>query len=85
MPENNNDFKGTVREWRGYTVRALEDIDNELKDIKNNNREDFERINRKIDKMNNRITNMQMKVAAIGGTVGIISALITTVLINGLG
>jgi SMC interacting uncharacterized protein involved in chromosome segregation len=72
MENGNGQFKDKTVEWRGYTLRALEDISKELNEVK----EELKSCNTKIDGLNNKITGIQIKVAAIGGTSGIIASVI---------
>ena len=67
-----DEYDMKMSEWRGYVVRALEDTNKELKEIKDNlsNCED------KIDHLNSRLTNIQVKVATIGGTSGVITSIV---------
>lgn len=67
-------------EWRGYTLRALEDMNTEIKGLK----KQFNRMEEKIDKVNRRLTNTQVKLATLAGTVSILVTLLTTVILNGL-
>jgi len=59
-------------EWRGYTVKALEDMNNELKEIKH----ELKDTNKKIDRLNNALGRVQIKVAGIGATVAILVSII---------
>ena len=61
-----------ISEWRGYTLKALEDVNYELKEIKS----EIRITNDKIDKVNDKMTVMQIKVAAIGGTSGILASIV---------
>lgn len=66
MEQNNHlNFKMKVAEWRGYVKRALEDLNNEMQSIQ-----------KKLDKVDNNVNGLYMKVAALGGTVAIITSLI---------
>ena len=71
-----NEYDLKLSEWRGYVVRALEDINKELQEIKC----DQKFIDEKIDGVNSKLTGMQLKVAAIGGTTGLIVSLLLFVL-----
>ena len=62
-----NEFKMKVSEWRGYVLRALEDVDKTLVDLGT----DIKETNQKIDLLNRRIVGLQIKVAGIGGIAGI--------------
>ena len=63
-----------IAEWRGRTVRALEDIDRELFEIKKDVK-DIKRQNRKRD----------IKTASIAGSMTIIIMIFGYVIQNGLG
>jgi len=58
-------FRDKMNEWRGYVLRALEDIDGDLKTL-------F-KLYGDLDK---RINNLYLKVAGLGAVVGILSSLI---------
>jgi len=67
-------------EWRGYALRALEDMNGEMKEIK----EDINNIEKKLDKLNSRLTNTQVKLATLAGTVSLIVTIVSTIIINGI-
>ena len=80
-----------VAEWRGWTLKALKDIDKSIRDL----RETIRVMDSKIDKVNkrlddkfnaldNKLMNMRLKVASIGGLSGLIIAFIVTVLVKGI-
>lgn len=71
------DWDIKLSEWRGYVLRALEDSNKELKDIK----ESIELCESKIDKVNNRLTGVQIKVGALGATVAIIVSITLNVIL----
>jgi predicted nucleic acid-binding Zn-ribbon protein len=71
-PETFDDYDMKLSEWRGYVVRALEDLNKEMIDIKDNQK----CIEDKIDKLDGRLTNLQIKVAGIAATVTIIVSLV---------
>jgi len=77
-----NDFERWMKisEWRGKTVQALEDINKELSEIK----EELKGNNNKIDILSNKLSDAQLKlnikVAAIGGTTGLVVSLLLFVL-----
>ena len=62
-------FRDKMTEWRGYVLRALEDIDKDLKTL-------F-KLHAELDK---RINNLYLKVAGIGAVVGILSSLVFGIL-----
>ena len=67
MPENpvERGDMGRMIEWRGYVVRALEDIDRDIKGLSD-----------KVDKIDERLSATNVRVAAIGATVSVIVSLI---------
>jgi len=67
-------------EWRGYALRALEDMNGEIRDMK----KQFTRVEKKIDKVNSRLTNTQIKLATLSGVVSLIITLSVSILINGI-
>jgi predicted nucleic acid-binding Zn-ribbon protein len=69
-----DDYDMKLSEWRGYVVRALEDLNKEMVDIKSNQK----CIEDKIDKLDSRLTNLQIKVGGIAATVTIIVSIIMT-------
>ena len=69
MGEINSDFKMKTAEWQGYVKRALEDIACSQKEIK-----------RRLEKLETRITGVQVKVGAIGGTVALVVTIVTLLL-----
>jgi len=71
-----DDWDMEMSKWRGYVVRALEDSNIELKEIK----AAIKCCDDKIDKFNDRLTLLQVKVATISGTVALIVTLVTTLL-----
>lgn len=68
---NGNNFKFKITEWRGYVVRALEDIDKDIDEIKT-----------KLDNLNKRINYLQIKVATIGASVAVLISLLFKFLIK---
>lgn len=65
-------FKDKTTEWRGYTLRALEDINRELGEVKT----ELKACNTKIDELNNRLTGVQIKMAGISATVSIMVSIV---------
>ena len=65
MPENAENNMGRMIEWRGYVVRALEDIDRDIKGL-----------SEKVDKIDERLSQTNVRVAAIGATVSVIVSII---------
>ena len=68
----NGDFKMKTAEFRGYTLKALEDISNEIKECKDAIKENTSRI----EKLNNKISLMQGKIAGIGAVAGVVASLV---------
>lgn len=67
-----SEFKDKTTEWRGYTLRALEDINKELAELK----EEIRTTNTKLDSLSNSLNLLQVKVAGIGAVSGIIASII---------
>lgn len=59
-------------EWRGYTLKALEDINRELIEIK----DDVKQVNKRIEKLNIRLTNVQIKMAGTAATLAFIVSIV---------
>jgi len=78
--EEYNDMDIKQAEWRGYALRALEDMNKEIKEMKEQSR----RIEKKIDKVNAKLTNTQIKIAGLSGTISIIVTIVTALIINSL-
>jgi len=76
MPEHNNDFRMKMTEWRGYVIRALEDLDQEMKEVKKSQIA----LGKKIDKINSKLTGLLIKTAAMSGTIGAIAGFLTAFL-----
>ena len=62
-----------VSEWRGYTLKALEDMNKE-----------FGIMQTKLEEIDDKLTGMRIKVAAIGGTTGLIVTIVTTFVLGKL-
>ena len=58
---NTNNFKFKIAEWRGYVVRALEDIDKHTIET-----------NKRLNRIEKRLNHLQFKMAGIGGSVAVI-------------
>ena len=71
-----DDWDMEMSKWRGYVVRALEDGNTELKEIKSS----IKCLEEKIDKVNSRITNIEVKVAGIGAISGILASIVLWVI-----
>lgn len=79
---NNDKFKSKVAEWRGYVVRALEDIDREIKELKQaisdlDDKQDvnISRIYNKINNLGTSVTNLKVKIGGMSATIAIILSL----------
>ena len=55
-------------------------MNGEMKEIK----EDINNIEKKLDKLNSRLTNTQVKLATLAGTVSLIVTIVSTIIINGI-
>ena len=69
MGDINSQFKMKTSEWQGYVRRALEDICERQKVLE-----------KKIEHLDTRLTNVQIKVASIGGVAGFLVSIITILL-----
>ena len=76
-----NDWDMEISKWRGYVVRALEDITKEQEET--NQRINI--MNDKLDKMDSRLTGLQVKIAGIGGVSGLIVSIIMILLSKAVG
>ena len=68
----NGDFKMKTTEFRGYTLKALEEIGKDISELK----EDVKALNSRIEKISNRLVALQTKVAGIGAVAGIVVSLV---------
>lgn len=67
-----NEYDIKLAEWRGSTVRALTDMNDEIKCM----HKDIKELDNKIDRVNEQLTNLRIKVAGIGATSGFIVSII---------
>lgn len=67
-----DDWDMEMSKWRGYVVRALEDSNTELKEIKSM----IKGCDDKIEKFNSRLNMLEIKVAGIGAVSGIVASII---------
>jgi hypothetical protein len=91
MDEENINKQVKEAEWKGYMVKAVEDLSNELDESKDTLKscsrdilDKIDRVNEKIDKVNMRITNLEIKVASIGAISAIVASIVLHVGIPGL-
>ena len=68
---NTNNFKFKIAEWRGYVVRALEDIDKHTIET-----------NKRLDRIEKRLNHVQLKMAGVGGSVAIIISVLLRFLLK---
>ena len=69
-----------ISEFVGETNHAIKEVNNELIEIKDN----IIKLDMKMDKVNERLTNMQLKVASIGSISGLLVTLVTLVITGAL-
>ena len=74
----NSDFKMKTAEFRGYTIKALEDIDKDTYEIK----ERCHELDKKLDKLNDKMTNISIKVGIMSGTISFTIGLIISLVFN---
>ena len=72
MTNGYDEWDMKIAEWRGNVLASIESLNKEISML----RDDLKCTNDKIDKFNNRLTELQVKMAAIGGTAGIIASLV---------
>jgi hypothetical protein len=79
-----NGFKLKVSEWRGYVGRALEDINEETKDINNKidtlRKEDLKEVKDDIKEIQKQLTLLRVKVATIGAAAGTLTSILTLII-----
>jgi len=73
----NGDFKMKTAEFRGYTIKALEDINKEISELKL----ELKETNTRMGKLNSRLSLLQGKMASIGAAAGLIVSVIIHYLI----
>lgn len=66
----NIEFKMKTAEFRGYTLKALEDLTREISELKTEAKE----TNKRMEKLNSRLSALQGKVAGIGAVAGVIAS-----------
>jgi hypothetical protein len=76
-------------EWRGYVVRALEDINKDMIDLKTSIKESDTRLEKRIDALNARcdcldkkINSVQIKMAGIASLSAVLITLVLKVVFN---
>ena len=67
-----------MSEWRGYTLKALEDINDEMKILK----KACDKMDKKLEKIDGKITRQTIKVGITSGIMGLIAGLIISILFN---
>lgn len=83
-PKGNPDgeeFKLKMTEWRGYVTRGLEDVDKRLEHLDR----DIGKVAVMIRKVDDKVGGVQMKVAAMAGTAGVLTAIITSIILSKIG
>jgi tetrahydromethanopterin S-methyltransferase subunit F len=69
--DDNNNFRMKTAEFRGYTIKALEDMDKDIDEIKTT-----------VNDIREKLTNQSIKVGVIGGVMGLIAGIIVTIILN---
>lgn len=76
-------FRDKMNEWRGYVLRALEDIDSDLKTLfrfyeqcDKENKEGIENVQEQVDNIDKRVNKLYLKVAGVAVVVGSLAGLI---------
>jgi len=91
MNENKNNKWWKLAEWRGYVLRALEDIGKDLTEIKDNasKREikmddKLTKVEMKVDEVNKRLNMFEIKLAGLAASVAFITYLVIHYLVPSL-
>jgi len=77
----NNDFDKwdmKVAEWRGYTLRALEDLNGDVQHLKKS----CDNMEKKLENIENKLTNQTIKIGITSGIIGLFAGLIVSVMVN---
>ena len=67
-----NEYDMKLAEWRGHVLASIEAMNKENTQL----REEVKLLGGKIDDLSLRLTAIQVKVAALGGTAGIITSIV---------
>jgi len=67
-----NEYDMKLAEWRGHVLASIEAMNKENTQL----REEVKLLGGKIDALSLRLTAIQVKVAALGGTAGIITSIV---------
>jgi len=73
------DYDLELANWRGQTVRALVDMNEELKEIKESIKSCYDKMdktNEKIDRVDEKMTSLKIRVAEIGAASGLLTSVI---------
>jgi predicted sulfurtransferase len=65
-----------IAEWRGHVLASMEGLNKEISQL----REDIKENTEVTNKLNSRLTGIEIKVATIGGVSGIITSLVLWIL-----
>lgn len=87
----NGSFRDKMNEWRGYVLRALEDIDSDLKTLfrlyeksDKENKAENRKTKEKCEAINQRVNKLYLKVTGVAVVVGSLAGLIFDVAKNAL-
>lgn len=91
MTGTGNGFRDKMNEWRGYVLRALEDIDSDLKILfeyhekcDKENKEANRKTQEKVEIVTNRVNKLYLKVAGVAVVVGTLAGLIFDIAKNAI-
>ena len=73
----NANFKMKTAEFRGYTLKALEDISKDISELK----DEMKGVNVRVEKINSKLSALKGKMAGIGAVAGIIASAVIHFLI----
>ena len=71
-----NEYDMKLAEWRGHVLASIEAMNKENTQL----REEVKLLGGKIDALSLRLTAIQVKVAALGGTAGIITSIVLLII-----
>jgi len=87
IDNNNNNFKMKAMEWRGYTVRALEELDENDKRIEKKVDKISDEIKvycKKVEDVDRRINNLYFKVVSVGSIAGALVSVVGFLITSGV-
>jgi len=71
MTNNYTEWDMKIAQWRGETLKALEDLNKDIDEIKTD-----------VKDIKKRMVGVQIKAAGLGGSIGLICGLIVSIIIS---